>query len=120
MQYKKQNAEAKLRIIMKKEDLQRILNDFARSATRYGLTISINKTEVMYQPKPGSPSHDPVIGIGDEQLKVVQKFCYLGGFLSQNACIDDEITARIGKASASFGRLQHRLGQIMLSVSKHF
>ena len=37
------------------------------------------------------------------------KFCYLGGFLSQNACIDDEITSRISKASASFGRLHHRL-----------
>ena len=62
-----------------------------------------------FQPKPGSSPRDPVIKIGDEQLKVVRKFCYLGGFLSQNACIDDEITSRISKASASFGRLHHRL-----------
>lgn len=39
----------------------------------------------------------------------MQKFCYLDGFLSQNACVDDEITSRISKASASFGRLHHRL-----------
>ncbi|XP_072039554.1 uncharacterized protein [Amphiura filiformis] len=65
------------------EDLQSILNDFARAATRYGLTISIKKTEVMFQPKTGSPPIDPVIKIGDDQLK--------------NACIDNEITSRISK-----------------------
>lgn len=63
----------------------------------------------MFQPKPGSSPRDPVIKIGDKQLKVVLKFCYLGSFLSQNACIDDEIASRISKASASFGRLHHRL-----------
>ena len=91
------------------DDLQSMLDDFAKAAARYGLTISIKKTEVMYQPKPGSPPKDPVIKIGNDQLKVVHKFCYLGGFLSQNALIDDEITSRIGKASAAFGRLHHRL-----------
>ena len=75
------------------DELQSILNDFPRAASRYGLTISITKTEVMLQPKPGSSSHDPVIKISDKQLKAVQKFYYLGGFLSQNACIDDEITS---------------------------
>ena len=39
----------------------------------------------------------------------MQKFCYLGSFLSQNACIDGDITSRISKASAIFGRLPHRL-----------
>ena len=39
----------------------------------------------------------------------MQTFCYLGGFLSQNACIDDEISSRISKASASFGRLHQGL-----------
>ena len=39
----------------------------------------------------------------------MQTFCYLDGFLSQNACIDDEITSRISKASASFRQLHHRL-----------
>lgn len=90
-------------------DAQSIVNDFSRAASRYGLTISIKKTEVLFQPRPGAPPHDSVIMIGDEQLKAVDKFCYLGGVLSQNARIDDEVTARIGKASAAYGRLQHRL-----------
>ena len=59
----------------------------------------------MPQPKLGSSPRDPVIKIGDKQLKALQKFCYLDGFLSLNACIDDEITPRISKGSTSFGRL---------------
>lgn len=35
------------------EDLQCILNDFTRAAKCFGLTISIMKTEVMVQPRPG-------------------------------------------------------------------
>ena len=91
------------------DELQSIPNDFARVASRYGFTISITRTEVMPQPKLGSSARDPVIKVGGKQLKVVKKFCHLDGFLSQNACTDDEITSRISKGSASFGRLQHRL-----------
>ena len=89
-------------------DAQDMVDDFARACSSYGLTISIRKSEVLHQPRPGTPPSDPVITIAGEPLKAVQKFCYLGGVLSQNARIDD-ITARIGKASAAFGRLQHRL-----------
>ena len=42
-------------------------------------------------------------------LNVVDKFTYLGSTLSQNAMIDDDVSTRIGKASASFGRLTKRL-----------
>ena len=63
----------------------------------------------MPQPRLGSLPHDPVIKIGGKQLEAVQKFCYLHGFLSQNACIDDEITSRISKGSASFGWLHQGL-----------
>ena len=82
------------------DELQSILNDFARVASRYGLTISITKTEVMPQPKLGSFPRDPVI---------MKTFFYVDAFLSKNDCIDDDITSRISKGSASFGRLHHRL-----------
>ena len=42
-------------------------------------------------------------------LKVTDKFTYLGSTISQNALIDDEISARIDKASGSFGKLTKRL-----------
>ena len=38
-------------------------------------------------------------------LQVVYKFTYLGSTLSRVAHIDDEVNARIAKASAAFGRL---------------
>ena len=90
------------------DDIQTITNAFARSARRFGLTISMKKTEVIYQPKPGADYTAPTITI-DNPLKVTDKFTYLGSTISQNALIDDEISARIGKASGSFGKLTKRI-----------
>ena len=91
------------------DDIQAITNAFARSARRFGLTISLKKTEVIYQPKPGADYTAPTITIDNNALNVVDKFTYLGSTISQNALIDDEISARIGKASGSFGKLTKRL-----------
>ena len=41
----------------------------------------------------------------DQQLQVVHKFTYLGSTLSRVVHTDDEVNARIAKASAAFGRL---------------
>ncbi len=43
------------------DDIQSITNAFARSARRFGLTISLKKTEVIYQPKPGADYTAPTI-----------------------------------------------------------
>ena len=63
----------------------------------------------MFQPKPKGDLQQPAMKIRNDNLKVVDKFCYLGGLLSQNARIDDEVTARIAEAIAAFGRLQKRV-----------
>ena len=91
------------------DDIQAITKAFAISARRFGLTISLKKTEVIYQPKPGADYTAPTITIDNNPLNVVDKFTYLGSPLSQNALIDDEISARSGKASWSFGKLTKRL-----------
>ena len=41
-----------------------------------------------------------------QRLQVVDKFTYLGSTLSRVVHIDDEVNARIAKASAAFGRLR--------------
>ena len=86
-------------LAQKVDDIQDITNVFARSARLFGLTISLKKTEVIYQPKPRADYTAPTITIDNNPLKVVDKFTYLGSTISQNALIDDEISARIGKES---------------------
>ena len=80
------------------EDAQSSIDDFARATVCYGLTISIKKMEVLHQLRPGTP---PAI-----QSPLL---CYLGGTISQNAKIVDQIVAQISEACASFGCLQHCL-----------
>ena len=73
----------------------------------YDLTISIKKTELVYQPPaPRKPYKEPTITVKGQRLQVVDKFTYLGSTLSRVVHIDDEVNARIAKASAAFGRLR--------------
>ena len=76
------------------------------SCDSYDLTISFKKTEVVYQPAPGKPYKEPTITVKGQRLQVVDKFTYLGSTLSRVVHIDDEVKARIAKASAAFGRLR--------------
>ena len=41
-----------------------------------------------------------------QRLQVVDKYTYLGSTLSRVVHIDDEVSARIAKASTAFGRLR--------------
>ena len=63
----------------------------------------------MFQPKPGTNHVPPNITIDNVPLNVMDKFTYLESTLSENAMIDNDISARLGKASVSFGRLTKRL-----------
>jgi len=63
----------------------------------------------MLQPVSHSTSAQPVIKVEDTSIKAVDKFCYIGSILSSNAVVDDDISARLSKASSAFGRLSKRL-----------
>jgi len=91
------------------EHIQKLMDCFATAAKCFGLTVSLKKTKVMLQPRPGSSPPKPDIFVNDTALNVVDKLCYLGSVLSQNAEINDDITRRTGVASAAFGRLETRL-----------
>ena len=60
-------------------------------------------TEVVYQPAPGK---QPTITVKGQRLQVADKFTYLESTLSRVVRIDNEVNARIAKASAAFGRLR--------------
>ena len=78
---------------------------FATACDNFGLTISIKKTEVMYQPAPKAPYKEPVITVNGEKLTVAKKFIYLGGTLSHSISIDK-------------GFLQNRKSQLSLRHTK--
>ena len=95
-------------IVSHSENNLQILTDLISSATkRFGLTISIKKTEVLFQAASDQPP--PCILIDDQQLKNVDEFTYLGSCVSSNTSLDLEITNRIAKASSAFGRLNARV-----------
>ena len=50
--------------------------------------------------------NEPTVNVNGQQLKIVDKFTYLGSTLSRAVHIDDEVTARIAEASMAFGRLR--------------
>ena len=62
----------------------------------FGLTISTEKTEVLYQPAPDKPYFEP-------DIKVVGQFTNLDSKLSRNVTIDDEVQCSLTKASFAFG-----------------
>lgn len=93
------------------QDLQSVLNAAVRAYGRMGLTININKTEVICQWNANIPPTPPIFTIAGEPLSVVPSFRYLGSVLSDDNTIDNEVQNRIKQASAAFGRLRRRVFQ---------
>lgn len=92
------------------EELQVLMDRFTSAANNFGLTISIKKTEVMFQAAPyDRTASAPMITVDGEQLTNCDQFTYLGSVLSADCQLDKEISQRIGKASASFGALRQRV-----------
>lgn len=89
--------------------LQLIVDKFAEASRLFGLTISLGKTEVLYQPTPLSTDSQPSISIEGTELKTVEDFKYLGSIISCDGSLDKEINARICKASQALGRLKARV-----------
>ena len=83
---------------------QRAMDQVSQSCDNYNLTISPKKTEIVHQSAPGKPYNEPTSTVNEQKLKVVDKFTYLGSTLSRAVHTDDEVTARIAKASVAFGR----------------
>ncbi|XP_063609394.1 uncharacterized protein LOC134783447 [Penaeus indicus] len=88
------------------EDLQFIVDQFSQAARLFGLTISLPKTEVLYQ---STTATLPNITIEGTQLKTVEDFKYLGSVIGNDGSFDKEINSRISKASQALGRLKIRI-----------
>ena len=93
------------RVLQQKRKCKKCVDQVSDSCDSYDLTIRIKKTEVVYLSALGKPYKEPSITMKGQRLQVVDKFTYLGSTLSRVVHIDDEVKARIAKASAAFGRL---------------
>ncbi|XP_076455521.1 uncharacterized protein LOC143290119 [Babylonia areolata] len=90
---------------------EQVVNHFADAARAFGLTISLKKTEIMYQ-APLHGTYAPTkIYIDGHQLNAVEHFTYLGSIISNDATISKDVDHRLSKSSSSFGRLQKRVWQ---------
>ena len=93
-------------------DAQLLFSRFSDTAQRFGLTVSLKKTEVLQYLTQSYPPHhtaSATIIAGDTCLKSVEQFCYLGSTLVNTVSSDSDITLRLAKAGNAFGRLQRRL-----------
>ena len=93
------------------EALQHIVNCFSDAAKNFGLTISLKKTEVLYQPPPRETYSPPHISIDGTNLNAVEHFIYLGSVISNDAIVGKNLDNHLSKASSSFGRLSKRVWQ---------
>ena len=89
--------------------LQRIVKRFSDAAENFGLTISLKKTEVFYQPPPRVAYSPPHISIDGINLNAVEHFTYLGSVISNGAIVNKDLDNRLSRASSSFGRLSKRV-----------
>ena len=93
------------------EALQTVVNRFAKADKAFGLTISLKKTEVLFQKPPREAYTPPLITIDGYQLNAVEHFTYLGSVIANDATTTKDADNRIAKASSSFGLLQKRVWQ---------
>nr|VZI45232.1 unnamed protein product [Spirometra erinaceieuropaei] len=88
-------------------DIQRSMDLFVSACDSYSLVISTEKTVVMHQPPSDAAYVAPQISMNSAQLQVLDNFIYLGGTLSRNTKVDDEMARRIFKGSQACGCLQN-------------
>ena len=92
------------------EALQHIVNRSSDAAKKFGLTISLKKTEVLYQPPP-RVAYSPHTSIDGTNLNAVEHFTYLGCIISSDATVRKDLDNRLSTANSSFGRLSKRVWQ---------
>ncbi|KER24813.1 hypothetical protein T265_07598 [Opisthorchis viverrini] len=84
--------------------MQTILNNLNNSASQFGMRLTPTRCKALLQDWVGS---NPSLMLADEPIEVVDKFVYLGSCISPGGLTEDEISIRIGKATAVFANLRH-------------
>lgn len=83
--------------------LQELLDAYNAASKRFGLRINAGKTEVLCM------GPEIVFFVDETPLNNVDRFKYLGSFVSKDCKMKVELTSRIQATSSAFGRLRHRV-----------
>ena len=87
-------------------------------AKNFGLTISLKKTGVFYQPPP-QKAYSPRINVDGTNLNAVEHIIYLGSVISNDATVSKDLDNHLSKANSSFGRLSKRVWQNHSKIQVH-
>jgi len=80
--------------------LQRMMDKLNESCKVYGMAINVKKTKVMVVSRTGKEMCSIVLD--NKILEQVDRYKYLGSWISEDARCDEEIKARIRMAKATF------------------
>ena len=85
-------------------DIKTALETLGSVAGKLGLNVNWTKTKILPVDKtPCSPL--TTIEVCGQDVEIVKQFTYLGSIVCSNGNLDAEISARVAKANAVFGRL---------------
>ena len=82
-----------------------MVDHFVEVARAFALTISQEKTELLHQNFLHAVNSPAQITTNSRLINTVEQFTFLGGVVSNNTTITNNVDHRLAKASTSFGRL---------------
>ena len=97
------------------EKLQVMLNEIKEESERRGLNINIRKTECMVISK-SLPVPRINLRCGNQTVKQVDRFVYLGSMITEDARCEVEVKRRIGIAKKTFNDMRNLLTNRKLSI----
>ena len=105
-------------IAASEEDLQQSANILSDLLSRFGLVLSLDKTESMILNYQGDDYPDTIISINNTQIKNVTHFKYLGSTKAYNevGTCEKELKNRIGMAHGKFSEIKSLLCNYHLAL----
>jgi len=86
--------------------------DWHMASVFFKLTVNPNHLAALLNRSNKICASASITAGNDVALISVDKFCYLGSFLSNTVSADSDITSRLAKAGSAFGKLQRRLWDV--------
>ena len=90
-------------------ELQLVPSSAADIESQFCFCINTEKTIILFQPCNADQREIPGLVVDEVNLKVVDEFKHLGGFISKDCSLNYEVIDRINQACLSYGRMKERV-----------